>query len=58
MDPVYTDVKWRSTTYCVPFLGQAQDVDKGRAFFRTTYFKSLGSGLAGFGAPAHPIQRP
>ena len=27
MDPVYKDVKRRSTTYCVPFLGQAQDID-------------------------------
>ena len=27
MDPVYVVVKRRSTTYCAPFLGQAQDVD-------------------------------
>jgi hypothetical protein len=27
MDPVYTDVKGRSTRYCALKIGQAQDID-------------------------------
>jgi len=33
LDPVYTDVKGRSTRYCAFYLGQAQDVDAGLEFF-------------------------
>lgn len=37
MDPVYTDVKGRSTRYCAFYLGQAQDVDTGGRFFYSPY---------------------
>jgi len=33
MDPVYKDVKGRSTRYCALYLGHAQDVDIGGGFF-------------------------